>query len=202
MPGIFYYLLHIHGIITKCCLCLTFCRLKCLLQLLFFSNYTDSFSAASCGSLYHHWISKLLRSLICLFHILYNPITPWDYRHICLNHHCPGIGFVAHRINNRWIRSDKLNIALFTHCRKCTILRQKSESRMNCLRLLFYRGTDDIRHIVITVCRLCRANTNRLIRKLGMKCLPVRLRKNCYRFNSHLTACPDNPDCDFSPICY
>ena len=63
------------------------------------------------------------------------------------------------------------------------------------------RCADQILHIQITFRCLRRTDTDCFIRKLGMKSLLVSLRIDCHSFNSHFSACPNNPNRNLATVC-
>ena len=61
--------------------------------------------------------------------------------------------------------------------------------------------TQNLLHIQITVFCCSRSDTDRLIGKLCMKCLPVCFGIHCNSFNSHLSASTDDADGNLSSVC-
>ena len=64
-----------------------------------------------------------------------------------------------------------------------------------------HRCADNLLHIQITVFCCSRSDTDRLIGKLCMKCLPVCFGIHCNSFNSHLSASTDDADGNLSSVC-
>ena len=55
-------------------------------------------------------------------------------------------------------------------------------------------------HTQVTFRRGCRADTDRLVRQLGVKSFLVGLRVNRNRLNSHFPAGTDNPHCYLAAV--
>ena len=159
---------------------------------------THSLSATSCGSFDHNWVSHVICDLLPCFCLINGIFCTRNYWNSSIHHCLSCCGFVTHAVNDLCGWSDKCDIAFFTHSYKFAILRQKSESRMNCIRSDCHCSPKYTFHVKITVFGRCWSDTDRLVCQLGIF---ICFRTDCYGHDIHLTARTDDTHCDLSSVC-
>ena len=162
---------------------------------------THSLSTTSCRSFDHNWVSHVICDLLPCFCLINGIFCTRNYWNSSIHHCLSCCGFVTHAVNDFCGWSNKCDIAFFTHSYKFAILRQKSESRMNCIRSDCHCSPKYTFHVKITVFGRCWSDTDRLVCQLGMECIFICFRTDCYGHDIHLTARTDDTHCDLSSVC-
>ena len=91
-------------------------------------------------------------------------------------------------------------MALLAQLREPAVLRQETKPRMYRVRPCDNRSADNPVHTQVALRRRSRSDTDRLVRKLRMKRLPVGFRIYGHRLDSHLSAGADNPNRNLASI--
>ena len=200
VPRVLDKMLDIHGIVPERHLRFLLGRLKTGLEFLRRLGHPHSLAAAAKGCFDDHRIADLLCDLRSCLHIIDGFFAARDHRDARRHHGISRLLLVSKPGDHLGFRPDKGNVALLAQLRKFTVLREKSKSRMDGVRAGDNGSADDPVHAQITLAGGRRPDTDRLVRQLGVKRLPVRLRVDGHRLDAHLPAGSYDPHRDLAPV--
>ena len=192
--------LDVHGVITEGVCGLALCEAELKLKFILGRRDTHALSAATGGGLDNHRIPDLAGKLLSGLCIVDRLACARNDRHAGIHHRLPGMGLVAHAVDNVGLRTDKGDAVFLTAAYELTVLRQEAIARMDRIGAGVDGCRDELVHIQVVVLRRTFSDTDPLIRKLRVQTVLVLLRVDRDTLDAHVPTGPDDADRDLASI--
>ena len=192
--------LDIHGVIAEGVCGLALCETELKLEFILGCRDTHALAAATGGGLDDHRVPDLAGELLSGLRVVDRLACARNDRHAGIHHRLPGMGLVAHAVDDVGLRTDKGDAIFLTAAYELTVLRQEAIARMDRIGAGVDGCRDELVHIQIVVLRRTFSDTDPLIRELRMQTVLVLLRVDRDTLDAHVPAGPDDADRDFASI--
>ena len=192
--------LDVHGIIPEGVCRLALCEAELKLEFILRCRDAHALAAAPGGGLDDHRIPDLTGELLSGLGIVDRLAGARNDRHAGIHHRLPGMGLVAHAVDDVRIRSDKGDAVFLTAAYELTVLRQEAIARVDRIGTGVDGRRDELVHIQVVVFRRTLSDTDSLIRELRMQTVLVLLRVDRDTLDAHVPAGPDDADRDLASI--
>ena len=95
---------------------------------------------------------------------------------------------------------SELDVVFGANAREIGVLREESISRMDRIRIGYFRSGDDSRDVQIGLGALGRSDANSFISKPNVQAVGISSRVNSDCFNAHFLTSPNHAECNFPAI--
>ena len=192
--------LDVHGVITEGVCRLALCEAELELEFILGRRDTHALSAATGGGLDDHRVPDLAGELLSGLRVVDRLACARNDRHAGIHHRLPGMGLVAHAVDDVGVRTDKGDAVFLTAAYKLTVLRQEAIARVDRIGTGVDGRRDELVHIQVVVFRRTLSDADPLIRELRVQTVLVLLRVDRDTLDAHVPAGPDDADRDLASI--
>src|SRR5260370_418474 len=176
--------------------------MKQIRQLAFISKHAHTPATASRGCLHNHGVANITRPFLCLIHRIDDAIGAGKDRDPRLLHCLPRFFLLTHHASDLRRRSDEFNAAGLADFGKIRVFAQQAVARVDGIHIGDLGGADDRRNVEVALGGAWRAHADGFIGKAYVQRIPISLAVNRDSSYAQLFAGTDDPQGDFTAICY